>query len=131
MPALRNLFESFVLPNDGVDDRYNNAVSLLAGIDPLLAFSLRSKNILPKVFASLRNFAIGTGADLKEFESVEAAEPFTLAEGVTDLRFEYFGAENDTAKPAWSSKRFPPAKTRHTKEDGNGNSHVGSGPRAW
>lgn len=72
MPALRNLFESFVLPNDGVDDRYNNAVSLLAGIDPLLAFSLRSKNILPKVFASLRNFAIGTGADLKEFESVES-----------------------------------------------------------
>ncbi len=72
MPALRNLFDSLVLLNDGADERYNNAVSLLAGIDPLLAFSLRSKNILPRVLASLRTLAIGSGANLKEFESVES-----------------------------------------------------------
>jgi general secretion pathway protein J len=43
-------------------------------------------------------------SDAKDFESVEAAEAFTLAEGVTDLSFEYYGAENEAAKPAWSDK---------------------------
>ena len=73
MPALRTIFDSFLVPNDGIDERYNNAVSLLAGIDPLLAFSLRSKNTLPKVLASLRGLAIGSGANLEEFESVESS----------------------------------------------------------
>ncbi len=55
-------------------------------------------------------------ADAKDFEGVEAAEAFTLAEGVTELRFEYFGAENDTAKPAWSDKwDFPQRLPSHVR----------------
>jgi len=55
-------------------------------------------------------------SDAKDFEAVEASEPFTLAEGVTDLRFEYFGAENDTAKPAWSdSWDFPLRMPTHVR----------------
>lgn len=79
MPAIRNALESLLLPKDGLDDRYNNAISLLAGIDPVLAFSLRSKNTLPQVMASLRNLAIDSGAGLKEFESLEG----TLRSAVT------------------------------------------------
>lgn len=71
MPAIRNALESLLLPKDGLDDRYNNAISLLAGIDPVLAFSLRSKNTFPQVMASLRNLAIGSGADMKKIESLE------------------------------------------------------------
>ena len=41
-------------------------------------------------------------ADLRDFASVDEAEKFTLLEGVSAARFEYFGAENDTAPPAWS-----------------------------
>lgn len=55
-------------------------------------------------------------ADAKDFETVEAAEAFPLAEGVTDLRFEYYGAENDTAKPAWSDKwEFPQRLPTHVR----------------
>jgi hypothetical protein len=79
MPALRNFFDSFLLPNDGLDDRYNNAISLLAGIDPLLAFSLRSKNTFPRLLGSLRNLAIGSGANLKEFESLESTLRLAVA----------------------------------------------------
>lgn len=39
-----------------------------------------------------------------DFSPVEGAERFALLEGVTAARFEYFGAENDTAAPAWSDK---------------------------
>jgi general secretion pathway protein J len=54
--------------------------------------------------------------DAKDFESVEAAEAFTLAEGVSDLRFEYYGAENDTAKPAWADKwDFPQRLPSHVR----------------
>lgn len=42
--------------------------------------------------------------DAKDFSALEAAEKFTLAEGITAARFEYFGAENDTNKPDWSDR---------------------------
>lgn len=55
-------------------------------------------------------------ADAKDFEAVEAAEAFALAEGVTSLRFEYYGAENDTAKPAWSDRwEFPQRLPTHVR----------------
>jgi general secretion pathway protein J len=55
-------------------------------------------------------------ADAKDFESVDAAETFALAEGVTDVRFEYYGAENETAKPAWSDKwDFPQRLPSHVR----------------
>jgi len=55
-------------------------------------------------------------SDAKDFESVEGTEAFALAEGVTDLRFEYYGAENDTAKPAWSDKwDFPQRLPSHVR----------------
>ena len=55
-------------------------------------------------------------AEAKDFESVEAAEAFTLADGVTELRFEYYGAENEAAKPAWSDKwDFPQRLPTHVR----------------
>jgi hypothetical protein len=41
-------------------------------------------------------------AEHRDFAPVDDAEKFTLLEGVSGARFEYFGAENETALPAWS-----------------------------
>jgi len=37
-----------------------------------------------------------------DFAAVDEAERFALLEGVEGVRFAYFGAETDTAQPAWS-----------------------------
>jgi len=71
-PALRNFLDSNLPSNDGLDERYNNAVTQLAGYDPVLAFSLRSKNTLSPFLFSLRNLALQSGADPKEFEVIES-----------------------------------------------------------
>lgn len=41
-------------------------------------------------------------AESRDLSPVDAAEAFTILDGVTSARFEYFGAENDTARPSWN-----------------------------
>ncbi|MES2759858.1 MAG: hypothetical protein V4693_21005 [Pseudomonadota bacterium] len=54
VPQFRSMLDS-IIPNDpGLDARYDTAVSLLAGIDPVLAFRMRSRNTSPKMFGALR-----------------------------------------------------------------------------
>lgn len=36
-----------------------------------------------------------------DFAVVDAADPFTLIEGVSEARFSFFGAENDAMAPSW------------------------------
>jgi general secretion pathway protein J len=43
-------------------------------------------------------------AESGDFAPVDAAEKFSLLDGVSAVRFEYFGAENDTTPPSWSDK---------------------------
>ncbi len=43
-------------------------------------------------------------ADATDFTPLEAAEKFTLLDGITQARFEYFGTDNDLAPPAWADK---------------------------
>ena len=43
-------------------------------------------------------------ADATDLSPLEAAEKFTLLEGVTAARFRYFGSENDVIVPAWADK---------------------------
>lgn len=44
------------------------------------------------------------GAANGDFSSVDDAERFTLLEGVSEVRFEYYGAENDTLQPSWNDR---------------------------
>lgn len=46
----------------------------------------------------------------RDFGPVEEAEKFTLLDGVSQARFEYFGSENDTALPAWSDRWDSPQR---------------------
>lgn len=48
-----------------------------------------------------RTFA---AAESRDLSPVDEAEAFTILDGVTGARFEYFGAENDTAQPSWSDR---------------------------
>jgi general secretion pathway protein J len=43
-------------------------------------------------------------SEQRDFGPIEEAEKFTLLDGVSHARFEYFGAENETAQPVWSDK---------------------------
>lgn len=72
MPTIRSMFDSMLPVDPGLGERYNKAVSLLAGIDPMLAFSLRSKETLPKLIAGLRTKAIAEGVDLGAYETIES-----------------------------------------------------------
>ena len=79
IPHLRNLFDHFV-PLDGkLDARFDDAVTLLASIDPVLAFELRSQNLMPHFLNKLRSLATLAGEDLANFEAYESK----LIEAVT------------------------------------------------
>ena len=55
-------------------------------------------------------------ADAKDLDALDAAEKFTLIEGVTDAQFEFFGAENDTNTPLWSDHwDFPQRLPSHVR----------------
>jgi hypothetical protein len=89
MPGIRNLFDSLTPVDSGLDARYSQAISHLAGIDPMLAFSLRSKQALPALLTAMRTKAIAGGGDLGLYDSFEsqllrAAKP-TLDKAVLEL----------------------------------------------
>jgi len=55
-------------------------------------------------------------AEHRDFSPLEEAEKFTLLEGVTEARFEYFGSENDATPPSWSDKwDFPQRLPTHVR----------------
>lgn len=43
-------------------------------------------------------------SEAADFAGLEAAEPFTLLDGVSSARFSYYGAENDVMPLAWSDR---------------------------
>lgn len=72
-PVLRVAIDQFFPVDNGLHTRYDSAVSLLAGIDPMLAFSLRSKNTVPTLLATVRSLAQAGGATPQEVESIESS----------------------------------------------------------
>ena len=93
MPALRGHMDRIIPIDTGLDERYSAALTLLAGMDPILAFKLRSKNDIPKVISNLRSMALASGSDLASFEDYEtklrAAVLPSLNSSVLSLAGEY------------------------------------------
>jgi hypothetical protein len=55
-------------------------------------------------------------AGAKDFDALDMAERFTLAEGISGAQFDFFGAENDTNKPDWSDRwDFPQRLPSHVR----------------
>jgi hypothetical protein len=71
MPQIRQMLDSVVPQDPGLDDRYDAAVSLLAGMDPVLAFAMRSRNALPKMLALARALATEHAIDPGAFARIE------------------------------------------------------------
>jgi hypothetical protein len=78
MPHFRNLLDHLVPLDDKLDARFDGAVTLLAGMDPVFAFDLRSKNLLPQSINKLRLVATTAGEDLAKFEAFESSLIETL-----------------------------------------------------
>lgn len=69
--AIRNGISSVFPIEQELHKRYETAVNLLAGVDPILAFYLRSKTSAPQIFTSVRSLAEQNGiaaADTETFE---------------------------------------------------------------
>jgi hypothetical protein len=71
MPHLRNLFDQLFPLDAKLDARFDEAVTLLAGMDPVFAFDLRSKNLLPHLMNKMRVLAASTNQDLAGYEGAE------------------------------------------------------------
>lgn len=60
-----------------------------------------------------RTFA---AAEHRDFAPIDEAEKFTLLEGVSAARFEYFGTVSETVPPAWSDRwEFPQRLPSHVR----------------
>jgi len=51
--------------------RYDEAISLLAGLDPILAFNMRSKNKVPLFLESIKSMSLSLGATPSQFSAYE------------------------------------------------------------
>lgn len=64
---------STVMPLDeNIHQRYDEAITLLSGIDPLLAFSMRSKNKIPVLIESIRKLSISLGINPSQVSTLES-----------------------------------------------------------
>lgn len=72
IPVLRTLIDTLIPIDEDVHKRYDEAVSLLAGINPLLAFSMRSKNTLPNLLSAIRGVSADNGATPEQIELFES-----------------------------------------------------------
>jgi hypothetical protein len=52
--AVRRFLQDFILQTEPLRERYNEAVDLIASVDPILAFRLRSKDEFPSYLQKLR-----------------------------------------------------------------------------
>ncbi len=71
IPVLRTVIDTIMPIDEDVHKRYDEAVSLLAGLDPLLAFSMRSKNTVPRLLALMRELSATSGATPSQIEPLE------------------------------------------------------------
>lgn len=70
-PAIREAIGSIFALDPDIHERYDEAVNLLAGVDPLLAFYLRQKTVVHDLFGELRKVALDNGAPLEAMEVFE------------------------------------------------------------
>jgi hypothetical protein len=108
MPHLRNILEQLIPPDTKLDDRFDEAVTLLAGMDPVFAFELRSKNLLPQFMSKLRSLASTSNEALAGHEAIESKliEMFTpaLDEAVLRVAKHHSGKSYREVKSVLASK---------------------------
>lgn len=96
--VLQNLVEQLSPINADVHKRYDDAVSLLAGIDPVLAFTLRSKNTLPNLLGTLKGLAESAGVSMNDIVRVENTLRHSLAPHLNEAVIELAGQHSFLTK---------------------------------
>lgn len=95
---LQTFIEQMFPVDADVHKRYDSAVSILAGIDPLLAFNLRSKNTLPALLSSIRGAAETAGLSMDGIDQVESTLRLSLAPRLDDAVIELAGKHSFVTK---------------------------------
>lgn len=73
IPVLRKIVDD-LMPIDGESHRrYDDAVSVLAELDPVLAFQLRSKNRVPELLALVTTLAPKSGLSTSDVEQLDSS----------------------------------------------------------
>jgi hypothetical protein len=72
IPHVLNFVDSLGPANEALHERFEVAVATLASVDPMLAYMVRAKNTLPRIFGTLRSYAIANGADLTAYDRFES-----------------------------------------------------------
>lgn len=79
LTQIRSAIDTLAPLDTGIHQRYDAAISLLAGVDPILAFKMRSKNLAPSLLAKIRTrapeAADGTLLDKAESDLMAAVAP--------------------------------------------------------
>jgi hypothetical protein len=70
--AFRTHMNTVMPLDENIHQRYDEAITLLSGIDPLLAFSMRSKNKIPVFFESIRKLSISLGINPSQASTLES-----------------------------------------------------------
>jgi len=100
-----------------VHKRYDEAISLLSGIDPLLAFNMRSKNKVFHFVDAMRNTSFSMGATPSQISTLENAIRLAIApaldEAVLTLaKHHSLSTKRKTKKLVASVSDVPPELTR-------------------
>lgn len=110
---LQTLIQQMSPLNEDVHKRYDNAISLLAGLDPLLAFHLRSKNTLPNLLASIISATESAGLSKDDIVQIESTLRLSLAPHLDEAVIELAGrhslnTKRKVKKLISNSKEMPP-----------------------
>ncbi|WP_047548612.1 hypothetical protein [Methylotenera sp. G11] len=110
---LQTLIEQMSPLNNDVHKRYDNAISLLAGLDPMLAFHLRSKNTLPNLLATIRSITESAGLSKDDIVQIESTLRLSLAPHLDEAVIELAGrhslnTKRKVKKLISNSKEMPP-----------------------
>lgn len=62
-PFMRTVFEQFFPPDADLGKRYNESVALVAAVDPVLGFRLRSQDTVSPMLHQLRAMALANGPE--------------------------------------------------------------------
>jgi hypothetical protein len=62
-PVIKTVFERFFPPDADLGKRYNESVALVAAVDPVLGFRLRSQDMVSPMLHQLRAMALANGPE--------------------------------------------------------------------
>lgn len=104
--------ETFPL-DQALHKRYEDSVSLIAGIDPVLAFRLRSKNNLPHFVSSITSLGAAAGMSAPDIASLDATLRDTLLpslnEAISELARQHsFRTKRKVGKLLTRQQSLPP-----------------------